>query len=225
VRALAKAGLAWRPGNWRLGVTLTTPGVKLWGNGKVVYNASVTGAVTTPTVSASKQTGLDSAYHSPFSIAGGATWESGGTAIHSTVEWFSSVDPYLILEPEPAPVSGRPETIPLLYTGEAASVANFGVGLEQRLTDRLVLYAGVARNASAYVAARDSFAAWDLTDVTFGFSFEKGRGTFAFGAGYAWGSGQIPGAFEEPGQPAPASLVLLDADFSRWTLSFGASFK
>jgi hypothetical protein len=223
MRALAKAGLAWRPGRWELGMTVTTPGVKLWSNGKVVYNASVTGDVATPVVAASTQTDLDSTYHSPWSVAGGATWRTSRSAIHSTVEWFSAVDPYAILEPEPAPVSGRPETVSLVYTGQTESVVCFGVGLEHRIGSRLVLYGGAARNQSAYVVERDTFSPWDLTDVTFGLTFEKGAGTFAFGAGYAWGNGQLPQVVELPTEPPAIELV--DASFSRWTLSFGASFK
>jgi hypothetical protein len=159
-------------------------------------------------------------------VAGGASWRTPRSAIHTTVEWFSAVDPYTILEPEPAPVSGRPETVSLVYTGASESVMCFGAGLEHRLADRLVVYGGVASNQSAYVAARDSLASWDLTDLTLGFTFEKGRGTFALGAGYAWGDGQLPKAFEpfEP-QTQPSSPTLVDASFSRWTISFGASFK
>ena len=174
-------------------------------------------------VSASTQTDLDSTYHSPWSVAGGATWRTSRSAIHSTVEWFSAVDPYAILEPEPAPVSGRPETVSLVYSGQTESVVCFGVGLEHRIGSRLVLYGGAARNQSAYVVERDTFSPWDLTDVTFGLTFEKGAGTFAFGAGYAWGNGQLPQVVELPTEPPAIELV--DASFSRWTLSFGASFK
>jgi hypothetical protein len=223
VRVLTKAGLAWRPGRFELGLAVTTPGTKLWSNGKTLYNASSTGAVEAPFVSASVQTGLDATYHSPWAVAGGATWRTPRSAIHTTLEWFSAVDPYAILEAEPAPVSGRPETVPLLFTGAAESVVNFGAGLERRLGDRVVLYGGIASNQSAHVQARDSFAAWDLTDVTFGFTLEKGRGTLALGAGYAWGDGQIRQATDPLDQPG--AITLVDASFSRWTISFGASFK
>ena len=113
--------------------------------------------------------------------------------------------------------------MPLLFTGAAESVVNFGAGLERRLGDRVVLYGGIASNQSAHVQARDSFAAWDLTDVTFGFTLEKGRGTLALGAGYAWGDGQIRQATDPLDQPG--AITLVDASFSRWTISFGASFK
>jgi hypothetical protein len=223
LRGMAKAGLAWRPGAWELGLTVTTPGVGLWSQGKTVFNASVTGDVASPLLSASTQKGLDATYHAPWSVAAGATWRRGRSAIHTTAEWFSAVDAYDILQPEPAPVAGSSQTVPLVYQGEADSVACYGVGLEQRISSRLVLYGGAAHNESAYVPERDSFAAWDLTDVTGGFSFETGRATLAFGVGYAWGTNRIPQAIVPPDQPEPP--VLREAHFSRWTISVGASFN
>jgi hypothetical protein len=222
-RVLAKAGLAWRPGDWELGLTATTPGFKLWGQGKVVWNASANGVPAGPFLSASTQQGLDATYHAPWSVAAGATWRRGGTAVHSTAEWFSSVAPYDILTPEPAPVAGRPETVSLVYRGEARSVVCYGVGLEQRLGERLVLYGGAAHNESAYVPLRDTFAAWDLTDLTGGFTLATGRATLAFGVGYAWGTNPVTTAVQAPGLPEGPTTT--EAHFSRWTLSFGASFR
>jgi hypothetical protein len=220
VRVLAKAGLAWRPGRWELGATLTAPGFKVWSDGKSAFNASVAGVESAPFLSASRQVGLDAAYNAPWSVAGGATWRAPRTAFHSTVEWFSSVDAYDILELEPAPIAGSSTTVPLSFRGEAASVFNFGVGFEQRLGERVVLYGGAARNQSAYVPERDSFASWDLTDVTAGFTFDTSRAKIAFGAGYAWGSDEVTQVAAPPGTTPPTR----SADFSRWTFSIGASF-
>jgi len=222
LRALAKFGVAWRPGSWELGLTVTTPGFALWDAGRVVFNASATG-IADPLLSASVQKDLDATYKAPWSVAGGATWRGKRTAVHTTVEWFSSVDPYEILSPDPAPIAGSPETIDLTFRGEAKSIVNFGAGLEQRLSSRVVLYAGAAHNASAHVPLRDTLAAWDLIDVTGGFTFPIGRATCAFGLGYAWGSEEIPQPVRPPSESGPPPLR--EASFGRWTASFGVSFK
>lgn len=221
VRVLAKAGLAWRPDGWELGATLTGPGVALWGRGKTIFNASVSGSAT-PVLAASTQKGLEATYRAPWSIAGGATRRFGTTALHTTLEWFSSVAGYDILQPDPAPIAGRAESVPLTYRGEARGVVNLGAALEQRLGERLVFYGGVARNHSAYVAERDAFSAWDLTDVTAGFTFDRRRSRLALGIGYAWGSSELPQVIAPPDAPTPPPLR--EASFSRWTISFGASF-
>lgn len=221
-RALAKAGLAFRPGDWQLGMTVTAPGLALFSKGKAVFNASAVGDVSFPFVSASTQKSLDATYHAPWSVAAGATWRHRSTAIHTTAEWFSATSAYDILQPEPAPVAGSAETVPLGYRGEATSVLCYGVGIEHRVGDRLVFYGGAAHNESAYVPQRDSFAAWDLTDVTAGITLEKGRALVAFGLGYAWGTSPVPQAITPPELEQPGELT--DASFGRWTISFGASF-
>ena len=220
---LGKAGVAWRPGRWELGATVTTGSVGLWGSGKAAFNASASGDGLTPVLAASTQDGLDVTYRSPWSVAAGATRRFTNTAVHLSAEWFSSVDPYDILQPEPAPIAGRPETVDLTFSGAAESVVNYGLGLEHHLNDTLVLYGGAARNHSAYVAQRDTFAAWDLTEVTAGFTVDRGRRRLALGVGYAWGSDEIAQVIAPPGQTTPPPAQ--PASFSRWTISIGASFN
>jgi hypothetical protein len=220
MRLLAKAGIAWRPGRWELGATVTAPGFKLWGDGKSTFNASLSSVGGKPFLSAATQTDLETEYHAPWSVAGGATWRHSRGAIHTTLEGFSSVAAYDILQPEPAPIAGSSQTVSLTYRGEARGVFCYGIGLEQHLGERVVLYGGAAHNESAYVANRDAFASWDLTDLTGGLTFDRGRAKLALGVGYAWGTSDLPQVVVPPGQ-TPATL---EAHFSRWTFSIGASF-
>jgi hypothetical protein len=222
VRLLAKAGLAWRPGRWEVGATVTTTGIRVYDAGKAVYNASVTGGVSPPILSASTQKGLDATYRAPWSVAGGATWRGRRTAIHTSVEWFSAVDPYDILTPDPAPVAGSSTTVPLGFRGAGKSIVNFGAGVERRLSDRFTLYGGAARNASTWRPESETLGAWDLVDVTGGVSLNRGRSRLAFGLGYAWGTGELPQAVVPPDATGQAATT--QARFSRWTISLGASF-
>ena len=222
VRVLLKAGLAWRPGHWELGATVTTPGVAVYDRGKAVFNASVTGSASPPLLSASTQEGLDAAYHSPWAVAGGATWRGQRTAVHTTAEWFSAVAPYDILSPDPAPVAGSETTIPLTFRGAAKSVVNFGAGLERRLGDRFTLYAGGARDASPWREESETLASWNLTKLTAGVSFNRGRSRLGLGVGYAWGRGDLPQAVVPPGKAGRAAPTV-EGRFGLWTFSLGAS--
>jgi hypothetical protein len=224
VRVLLKAGLAWRPGRWELGATVTTPGVALYRRGKTVFNASVAGGASPPLLSASTQEGLDATYRSPWAAAGGATWRGERTAVHTTAEWFSAVAPYDILSPEPAPVAGSETTIPLTFRGAAKSVVNFGAGLERRLGDRFTLYAGAARDASPWREESETLASWNLTNLTAGVSFNRGRSRVALGVGYAWGRGDLPQAVVPPAKAGRAAPTVAGR-FSRWTFSLGASLS
>jgi hypothetical protein len=222
MRLLAKAGIAWRPGRWQLGVTVTTAGLGIYDTGKAIFNASVAGVGSLPVLSASTQRGLDATYHAPWSVAGGATWRGRRTAIHTSLEWFSAVAPYDILTPEPAPVAGSASTIPLTFQGAGKSIVNFGAGLERRLSNRLTLYGGAARNASSWRPESETLASWDLIDVTAGVSLDRGRSRLALGVGYAWGTGDLPQAITPP--DASGQVPTTEARFSRWTISLGASF-
>ena len=221
VRLLAKVGLAWRPGRFKLGATVTTAGVGVWSQGKAVFNAAVAGDTTSPVLSASTQRDLEATYHSPWSVAGGATWDGGDTTIHTTVEWYAAVEPYDIMTPDPAPVAGSSATVPLGFVGAAKSVVNFGAGVEQRLGDRLTLYGGVARKPSPWREESEFLASWDLTDATAGVSFDRGRSRLALGIGYARGSADLPRAIVPP--DAAGERPTTEARFSRWTISLGVS--
>jgi hypothetical protein len=220
-RLLAKAGIAWRPGRWELGANVTTPGIRVYDTGKVVFNASVAGEASRPVLSASTQKGLDATYHSPWSVAGGATWRGRRTAVHTTVEWFSAVAPYDILTPAPAPVAGSSSAFPLTFRGAGKSIVDFGAGFEHRLSDRFTLYGGAARNASPWQPESETLASWDLVGVTAGVSLNRGQSRLAFGLGYTWGTGNLPQTIVPP--DAAGQVPTTEAKFSRWTISLGAS--
>jgi hypothetical protein len=222
-RLLAKLALAWRPGHWELGLTATTPGLQVYRQGKVEFNASLSGANLQPLLSASTQKGLEASYHSPWSVAGGATWRGHGTAVHTTAEWFTSVAPYDILSPEPAPVAGSDATVPLTFTGSAASVVNYAVGLEQRVSERVTVYGGAARSASPWQPKSETLATWDMVDLTAGFTVRTSRSRVALGIGYGWGHGDVPSTVDPPFQPL--SVETTRASFGRWTFSIGASLN
>ena len=223
-RVLLKPALAWRPGNWELGANLTSPGLRLYDHGKAVFQASLSGPSTPPMLSASTQDGLPARYHSPWSVAAGATRRSPRRAMHASLEWFSSVAPYDILTPQGAPVAGEDRTIPIAYRGGAQSVLNFGAGLEQRISEQLTLYLGAAHNGSSWLKDADTFASWDLTHLTAGVSVRSPshHARLAAGLGYAWGDGPLTSAvsspFTQPPPPAPSSR------FWQLTASVGAIF-
>ncbi len=224
-RALAKLGVAWRPGSLELGVTVTTPGIGIYDKGKVVFNASAAGQAPGTLLSASTQRNLAARFHSPWSVAGGATWRGRRTALHTTLEWFGAVAPYDILAPAPAPLAGSERTVPLDFGGAAAEVLNLGVGVERQLGERLTVYGGAARNGSSWRPGSETLAAWDLLDCTAGFAWAAGRSRLALGLGYAWGTGDLPQAVAPPGEAVQLSTTTTQGRFGRWTFSLGVSVE
>jgi hypothetical protein len=223
LRLLAKLGVAWRPGRWELGGTLTAPGFKLWGRGKAVFNATAVSGDGPGLLAASTQDHVATSYQAPWSAAVGATRRFGSTTIHTSVEWFSGISTYDILALQPAPVAGSSATIPLDFRGEAPSVVNYGVGFEQRLGERFRGYGGVARNKSTYLPGRDTFSPWDLTDVTAGLSVDRGKSRIALGVGYAWGQGELQQLVAPPDESGTPGTQA--ARYYRLRFSVGASFN
>jgi hypothetical protein len=198
MRVLAKLGLAWRPGSWQLGANLTAPGFKLYSDGKTNFNATVASGTGMTLLAATTQKGLDATYHAPWSVAVGATRRFERSAIHATVEWFSAIDTYDILQPAPAPVAGRgpkhPDPVPRRGRERRE--------LRRRLRARPRGHPAPLRRRRPQLfdlhPERDTFSPWDLTDVTAGLSVDRGRMRFAVGLGYAWGDGRAAATGSAP---------------------------
>ena len=112
---LAKAGVAWRPGRWELGATVTTGAS---GSGAPASRRSTPrrrAIGLTPVLRPrARKTGSTSPIDVPVVRRRAARRCALRRAPRSTspAEWFSSVDPYDILQPEPAPIAGRPDDRP-----------------------------------------------------------------------------------------------------------------
>ena len=111
-RLLWKIGLASEWNHWQLGLSVTTPGIRLFGSG--VRRLDQTLVSTIPDSEGNPisrvTTGTqesDSRFHSPFSIGCGFARQFGDTHLHFSTEWFAPVSEYKVLDIEPF-VSQRP---------------------------------------------------------------------------------------------------------------------
>ena len=208
-----------------LGATVTTAGIPIYGWGSATFNAAAVGDVAEPFLAASTQPDLSADFESPWSVAGGATYRWERTALHLAGEWYAAVDPFEILSPEPAPIVGSDETVPLVFPREAASVFNYGVGVQHRLPGRsLTLYGSLSRDHSARGAASlDTISDWDLTQIRGGVTVGTKGIEWGVGGGFAWGQEtvpRLPPPVEGPeGGTARASVKRFSIFFA---LAFGA---
>lgn len=105
-RLLWKIGIATRIRNSELGVTITTPGLSIGGNGKSSLTRSGVstfpegGGAPSPSIASDSQR-ISADYHSPLSIAVGGAHRFGRTRLHVSAEWFNRVPEYTILDTEP----------------------------------------------------------------------------------------------------------------------------
>ena len=197
-------GLVWKLGvgaqldPWRLGLTLTTPGVGLFGSGKVGYDESRVATdldgdgSSVGRIISDFQEGLPVTWKSPPSVALGLGYSRGSTTrLHAAVEWFGATGRYVVLDAEPIPIDGTSETVSSDVIADFGSVVNVGIGVQQRLSSRFDGLLSFRTDHSATPAASDanvSVTRWDLHHVAAGARFEVAAASFTFGAVYAFGN-------------------------------------
>lgn len=207
VRMLVKAGLNVEDGSWRYGLNLTTPGLGLLGNGETGIDNSLVSQGTTPSrVVSDFQNRLPATYKSPWSVGLGVSRSLGAeTRLHASAEWFAPVGEYIVLDARPFVAQSTGMVVDTDVRQRLKSVLNFGIGVEQRYSDRLNLYLSFHTDRSASPRGSDPSSAlgsWDLYHFASGASFQVGRYDFTLGGIFAFGDTLTSGNLEfVPGDP------------------------
>lgn len=235
VRLLAKAGVGYRSDAWSVGMTATTPGLKIYGNGEVFLNAAVSNLDIDQDLEAddylASQLQRDSAvrYRAPWSVGAGGSATFGPTTVHVSAEWFSAVDEYDVMDLQPFESQSGGETIdPVLRQG-LKSIVNWGLGLEVAVSDERRLYASLVSDRSAKGDRSEAsalFSSWDILHATVGSNVDVGIANLTLGVSYGWGSDSVRSSSGTSEFPNPANGVVLDdefdLEFSRIRLLVGA---
>jgi hypothetical protein len=210
-RLLAKAGASFALEKVNLGLTLTTPGVKLFGSGdagidryRVGQSSNGLGNLFTTGF----EEGLSSEWKSPLSIGAGATVPMGSTTLYFTGEWYDQVDEFKVLDVGTVvdQVSGLP--VPFEVVHQARSVTNGGIGLEHAFGPKFTGFASFSTDFStADEGASDTaLSNWDIYLVSAGTTFPVGKSEFTVGAGYAFGSHDAAPPFSLTGGSAAGDV-------------------
>jgi hypothetical protein len=153
---------------------------------------------------------IKTTYKSPLSIAAGIVFKSKSLdeylmpkrKLFFSFEYFSSIDPYYLIEPEARGVI-RPLNDNYQYTSvdfmgimEAPrSVFNMAVGFEQRITKKINLLASFRTNNSFsdgyYSDMSISQSFWNLWHFSLGGIYKKKRSAISIGLSYCDGFGQM----------------------------------
>jgi hypothetical protein len=192
VRTLAKLGGYLQVGSLTAGATGTTPSLHITGSGQLSVNQSTIGADTTALLTA-VGTELPAEYKSPLSIGGGVAWRIGGVRLHGSLEWFDSIDPYVVIQGgEIQAQEPEDETGVLDAVHEQRSVTNWGLGLEYAFNPTFSGYVSYFVDNSTLdeeiERAGLSILPVDISTVTVGTDFVISSARFTLGVGYGWGS-------------------------------------
>ncbi len=198
IRALAKAGLAFNYSPISFGLTLTTPSFGLFGDGSVHHDQSISGLESSPDGADSQylavnyQEGLSPNFKSPLSLAVGAAYHFGSSAIYFSSEWFNGTESFDILSPDSFRSQSNPETILEYDVSYAARpILNWGLAGKHQFTKTFTLYTSFWTDKSVMDPNQDStsmMAIWNLWHLNMGASFEFMNIEFTSGLGYSYGS-------------------------------------
>jgi hypothetical protein len=228
-RTLAKVGVAWDfSPSVKLGLTVTTPSLGLFGGGKVGYTQSVNGVDSTGSPVNLLVNGLDdnaqTNYRSSAAIAGGAAWRLGATSLHFTGEWFGPVSRYAVLT-----AAGSGGAPPTELPQELKSVFNAGAGFEHKFSGDTSVYGAVATDFNAAVGAPGlgiNASDWNLLHLTGGTAFQVLGNHLTLGASYAFGSSTRQLGFEglPPETPILGTRPKVGVHYNRLTFVLGFVF-
>ncbi len=196
IRILWKVGLAFDVRGITMGLTMTTPSLKLLGRGTSSLNASTAGRDLLDGggggdyMAFNVQEDLAANFRTPLSVAFGTTIKLAAVQLYGTAEWFAPIGVYAVMKGEDFVAQSSGETHANEVTHEAQSVLNFGIGAEFGASEKLKFYGSFTTDYSARApgtATNLSLTDWDIHHVMGGATFLIRKSAVTLGIGYAFG--------------------------------------
>jgi hypothetical protein len=237
-RLLWKGGLGMNLDPLSIGITFTTPSVKLAGSGSALLDAvasdvDLDGDGTEDQLfAANYQQDIPSAFHSPWSVGGGLSYRWGKTRLHASAEWYDAVQKFKVLETTDFKSQSSGENVQNRVDHELKSIINYGLGIEIYFKEKLNGYASFVTDYSAAVPGTETNLAisfWDIYHLAAGLAFTLRRSEISVGVNYAFGNDKLKRslAFPEFSVSDELEETLQNAEISYRRLKFliGFSFQ
>jgi hypothetical protein len=150
-RLLAKFGLSYNTENIKMGITLTTPSLGLYGSGNVqrensvITVSEVASDMTNNFLIMDRKTGVPAHYKHPLSIAFGAEYLSEKSRLALSAEYYFKTNPYHLLDP-----AATPFVYPQSYLDSANYQPLINDYLDVQTATRPVLNAGIGFSREVY---------------------------------------------------------------------------
>ncbi|NJN26247.1 MAG: hypothetical protein HC819_09845 [Cyclobacteriaceae bacterium] len=238
---LWKGGIAAQLGFIDLGLTVTTPKIKISGKGNTSYENYQSGLDslaqgTLPDVYIrNSQDDLKLTYKSAWAIGTGISFHFKKSILHVTNEFYSKIAEYTMMDASTFAGQQPRDTINFHMTDKLRAAFNFGIGYEHHFSDKLIVYGSFATdystvdNESGYLfqlsdqVSHSKFDG-DLYHFGGGISWDMPWAEITLGATYAFSERTIPrplniGDENVLNSNEPSSLL-----YNRWQFLIGFSF-
>ncbi|WP_224485139.1 hypothetical protein [Robertkochia aurantiaca] len=249
VRYALKVGINYQKEPWGVGLTLTSPSLNLFGKGTTASNIAarnlkLIGDDRVSGVATDRQAKLKTTFKSPFSASFGANYAPGASTYAVTVQYFSGIDIYNIMNPAPGsfvrPVSIAPAlgSNQFLQVGAGArSVFNVALGYEYAIDEDFTYYFS-GRNDMSYFdedlndrsGIQVTTSSWDLYHFASGFTFDKANSSLSLGLLFSTGkndryeqSGSINPSLQE-GDLLRGAVTITEASYTSLGVLFGFTY-
>ncbi len=227
LRLLWKLGVAVDLTPLTLGLTVTTPSVRLSSSGRSFVERSLNDVVPegggdpVTELIANRQDDRPGTYENPLSVAVGAQYRLDRTSFYFTAEWFDSVDEFAVVEAEDFVGQTTGDTISTDWTQRWRSITNWGLGIEYEISDGLDLYGAFFTDRSAIeqpvAEVNLATASWDIYHVSAGAAIGIGSADLTLGFGLGFGSDEDRDLFAGAEETA-------DFSYSSFKLLVGLGF-
>jgi hypothetical protein len=202
---LFKFGAAYQTGNWKFGLTVTTPSIQVYGSGDIQREISLIALADTlegaGVVIMGRKSGIHATYKRPLSVGLGVEYNSAKTRIALSCEYFTRIKIYHLFEPQSDPFVYPPsadtgathaELESFLHVEDASHpVCNIGIGFSQDLGSKFTLMLGARTDFSSYSNPGEgdiylhNSSSWDLYHFSAGLSYHQKRNTITAGFTYS----------------------------------------
>lgn len=216
------------------GLTMTTPSIKLYGDGTTGINITMVwqdlddDGTKEDYLAADYQDGLDANYRTPLSVGFGMTFKFQNVRLYGSAEWFDDMDKYEVMSVEDFPAQSSGEMLSNNLTHELDSVLNYGIGIEYNFNQNLTIYSSFCTDFSAQKPGSDtnlSISDWDIHHIQGGTTFKIKRSEFTLGLGYAWGKKPTEQKYDIPEDIEEGYLGFIkDLEFKYSSIKFIIGF-
>jgi len=194
LRMLLKFGASFDLTPVRLGFSITTPSINIFGIGEdgvnlVSSNRGYSLSENLPDFASNYQDNLSTTFYSPLSIAVGASYYMENTSFYFSMEWFNSLSSFNVMNPKPFEAQSTGEVFEYNSSYSSASVINWGIGIKYILSESFTYYGSITTDKTSFNPnSFNKFAIsnWDILHLRFGGMFDIQNLSITLGLGYGF---------------------------------------